>query len=306
MCLTTVDSKLSTIARTPIDEAIAPELLTSALLKTPFVNVPGTFNIRDVGAFAPLHVKPKLIFRSGVLDLTNESSRLRIRSELGICKVFDFRRADEVKEPPFQVDGIELFSCPYKDGSEAPSPPVISNFVPTNGKAFSHGYRSMYEDILEGYTTGFRKVFNALRTASPGEAVLFHCTAGKDRTGVMAALILDLMGVSAQLIGEEYALTRVGLEPVREKILPAAIKSFGGTGATGNNGAIEEVGHNAIPLDLASPGLRALLSASAAVMVDFVQHLRDKYGGAEGYLKQQLGFLDHEVREIKNNIKPAS
>lgn len=54
-------------------------------------------------------------------------------------------------------------------------------------------------------------MFLHLRDLAEGEAFLVHCTAGKDRTGVFAALVLQLMGVGYEEIAEEYALTEVGL-----------------------------------------------------------------------------------------------
>lgn len=118
----------------------------------------------------------------------------------------------------------------------------------------------------------------------------------------MAALILDLMGAPAELIGEEYALTRIGLDPFLEKLLPAALKSLGGAvGADNTHGA---AGGYAASLDMSSPGVKAFLSTSALIMVDFVDNVRKKYGGVEGYLKRVLEFTDLELAEIRAKLKP--
>lgn len=171
---------LETMSKTPINEAIAPEQLASALQKTPFVSTPGSMNMRDLGAFAPSYIKPGVIFRSGMLDFLPKDGQSFLRTELRISTIFDFRRADEIRQPRCQIDGIQLFACPYKDGTAVPAPIDLANFVPAQGQALGIGYRYMYQDILDGYSGAFRKAFDAIRTAEPGEAVLFHCT-GKSR-----------------------------------------------------------------------------------------------------------------------------
>jgi hypothetical protein len=167
---------LSLVAQTPIDEAISSEQLNVALSNHPFVALPGSLNIRDIGLFAPEYIKPNVIFRSGTLDFIPETSRSVLHSQQGISKIYDFRREDEVKQLRYQIDGIDMISCPYKDGTESPMPTIVSDFAPVEGQDFCLGYRLMYDDILDGYTTGYRKVFEALRDAKQGNAILFHCT----------------------------------------------------------------------------------------------------------------------------------
>lgn len=124
----------------------------------------------------------------------------------------------------------------------------------------------------------------------------------------MSALIFDLMGVPEELIGLDYAITRIGTEPFREKLLPAALKAFGGgekmsfsaaTAAAAAAAAAPEV------LDIdATSGLREFLSTDAEVMVDFVDRVRREYGGAEGYLTQRLGFSKEQVEQIREKLRP--
>lgn len=167
---------LSLVAQTPIDEAIPSEQLNLALSSHPFVVLPGSINIRDIGLFAPEYIKPGVIFRSGTLDFMPETSLSVLRSQHGISKIYDFRRKDEVKQLRCQIYGLDMISCPYKDDTESPKPTIVSDFAPVEGQDFCLGYRLMYDDILDGYTTGYRKVFEALRDATQGNAILFHCT----------------------------------------------------------------------------------------------------------------------------------
>ncbi|CAI6099774.1 unnamed protein product [Clonostachys chloroleuca] len=288
------NDSLSRLSAVSLDEPIPTDMLNDALSKPPFINLPGFFNVRDVGAYVPGYVKPRTIFRSGMLDLIPSSDQSSLRKELGLSKIFDFRRSDEIKGSAVQVEGLEVLHCPYMDGKETPPPFPPARFVLREDESVSQAYRDMYDLILEGYTVGYRKAFEELKTATEDNAILFHCTGGKDRTGVMAALILDLMGAPAKVIAEEYALTRIGTEPFREALLPAFVKSLAtDEGEDNSNAGIE------------TPGLRHLLSSSKEVMADFVERLRSKYGGAEGYLSQYLKFSEDEIKEIRENLEPA-
>lgn len=76
-----------------------------------------------------------------------------------------------------------------------------------------------YTDILEQGGPAFRTVFEFLRDDERNGRCLVHCTAGKDRTGVLCALVLGLCGVGDEDIGDEYALTEKGLEGWRKEIV---------------------------------------------------------------------------------------
>lgn len=119
----------------------------------------------------------------------------------------------------------------------------------------------------------------------------------------MAALILDLMGAPAEVIADEYALTRIGTEPFREKLLPAAMKGFGGI-PTDPNDIARGLRNGMVP-GLSAPGMRELLSTRAETMLHFVNHLRTVHGGAYGYAKAHLGLSEADLRKIKSRLDPG-
>ena len=81
-----------------------------------------------------------------------------------------------------------------------------------------------YRCILQaGGKTAYRSILSHILTR-PDEPLLIHCTVGKDRTGVITALILLLAGVDQEVIAEEYALTTLGMESVKEAIWDHLIK----------------------------------------------------------------------------------
>jgi protein-tyrosine phosphatase len=98
---------------------------------------------------------------------------------------------------------------------------------------------------------------------APEGGVLIHCAAGKDRTGLISALLLGLVGVPAETIAADYAMTAELLRPRDEAWLAAA--------------APEERAER--------EALLARYAPRAEVMVEVLAGLEERYGGVEGYLR---------------------
>jgi protein tyrosine/serine phosphatase len=103
--------------------------------------------------------------------------------------------------------------------------------------------------------------------------VLFHCHAGKDRTGLMADILLSLVGVPDETIVEDYVLTNDRMEVTRESFLLTV------SDATQRD-------------DIRNRWM--VFPETAHAVLD---HLRVRYGGARGYL-QQIGLSDAEINVI--------
>lgn len=168
--------RLRDLSVTAIDEVIPSDVLAPVLAAPPFIPLPGSLNLRDVGAFAAQFVKPGLVFRSGTLDFVPDEARPLLRSQLRLSNIYDLRRRDEIKTPLPDVEGIQLLSCPYMDGTEMPPVTVVADFAPKEDGKMGVGYTDMYETVLKGYKTGFEAVLRGLLTVPDGDAILFHCT----------------------------------------------------------------------------------------------------------------------------------
>jgi hypothetical protein len=72
------------------------------------------------------------------------------------------------------------------------------------------GFVHAYTDILNNAPPSYRKILLHL-AYDPSKPLIVHCTAGKDRTGVICALVLSLCGVDDEVVAHEYSLTDVGL-----------------------------------------------------------------------------------------------
>jgi len=139
----------------------------------------------------------------------------------------------------------------------------------------------LYSQILDHGGPSFGTILRHIRD-NPNEECLFHCTAGKDRTGVIAAILLKLAGVDDDAIANDYSLTRVGREPAREMIMARLSKEplF----ASNNEAALN------------------MFTCRHETMTSFLNLLQDKYGGAETYVKQYLSLSDDDIQTIRSNI----
>jgi len=107
--------------------------------------------------------------------------------------------------------------------------------------------------------------------------------AGRDRTGVVAGLLLTLAGASAETIAFDYVLSRIGIEPAREQLLAYVLK-----------------GPMAASVD--SPGFKNMSNLRASCWEAFVKAVNAEYGGFEGYVRGTLGFSDEDIAKIKANL----
>lgn len=108
--------------------------------------------------------------------------------------------------------------------------------------------------------------------------------AGKDRTGVLAALILLLVETPSEVIIHDYLLTRIGVEPFRDAMLGPFLNASGAA-------------------SLENPGLRNICSVRGGAMAAFIATLNEKFGGARGYLTGELGFSQEDVDTITDHLK---
>lgn len=140
----------------------------------------------------------------------------------------------------------------------------------------------MYIDFLESETgkRAFSQFFRILLESSPDRAVLWHCTSGKDRTGLAAMLTLSVLGVEESDIIDDYMLTNEY-----------------------NAGRIERTRQH-----LRTRGCNDALTEKATLVFDAVDrrmmenaiaYLKEKYGSVVGYIRSELNISDEEIDMLK-------
>jgi protein-tyrosine phosphatase len=164
-------------------------------------------NFRDLGRYKTatgIPLRPMMVFRSATLSHVNDDD-VRSLQHLRIRTVIDLRTTDEQ-----QFDGV----APEALG-------VTRHDIPLVGKLWIPGEPEDAAGFLaERYTEMFfdntNRIVEAIETivSEPGP-VLFHCMAGKDRTGVIAASILDLLGVDDVTILNDYGASETEMPLLR-------------------------------------------------------------------------------------------
>jgi protein-tyrosine phosphatase len=168
----------------------------------------GAFNFRDLGGYATVDgrvTRWRRLFRSDALHAITPED-LKVLNSLGVATVIDLRSRGEIEYTGRGLLGsslvnlIEVHTCNDSFLGRAPSPP-----------AFDAPLDEVYWHYL---TSDSEKFVRALRELGRLEnyPVVVSCFFGKDRTGVLAALVLECVGVGRELVIEDYALsaTRMG------------------------------------------------------------------------------------------------
>ena len=167
-------------------------------------------NLRDLGGYKTQngkHVKKGYFFRSSRL-MDFDQAELKILNSLNIKKNYDLRSKEEVKDSPDPTlkgaEYIHSSAAARADGTEvnfSPAALIAENVYSKESNdefthkvygnlPFSYAYKRMFEDIVAGNVP-----------------ILFHCSAGKDRTGIAAILILLALGVDEETAMYDYMLT---------------------------------------------------------------------------------------------------
>ncbi|KAF8076680.1 protein-tyrosine phosphatase-like protein [Lyophyllum atratum] len=268
-------------------EPLDPAYVSEVLSRPPFVTIDGVINVRDLGSYPSESspdkmTRPRFLYRSAELSSITKEGEQQLKA-LGIAKVFDLRSDTEIQKydsPQPEIDGVEIIRVPVFQ-TEDYSPEMMAKRYQLYASGKTEAFMELYSQILDHAGPSFGAIFRHIRD-NPTVGCLFHCTAGKDRTGLIAALLLKLAGVDTAAIAEDYALTRVGREPAREKIMARLSKEplF----ASNNEAALN------------------MFTCRHETMTAFLALLDDKYGGAEAYLHHYLNLPDDDVRVIRNNI----
>jgi protein-tyrosine phosphatase len=211
------------------------------------------FNFRDIGGYETIDgqcVKWGTVFRADSLARLTGSD-VDAAMDLGLRTVIDLRSTAELDRNGVFARATDVAFHHL---------PVFEEYTPASPDGSEPPPGVEYAAMA---TSGAGAVANAVRIIAEGDhAVVFHCAAGKDRTGIVAALVLSSLGVPDDSIVRDYSLSEVSLEPWL-------------TWAESNAPQAAAESASAPPW---------LLRAPAANMQAFLDILRERHGSVAGYL----------------------
>ena len=215
-----------------------------------------------------------VFFRSNELQLVDDDTHaLR---ELGIGAIYDLRDAHEVEaHPDVVVPGatwhhVEVVGIPPGAGAELPDAAAAV-------QTMLGIYRRFVTD--PACRVSFSTLLGGLAHSTTPQ--VFHCTAGKDRTGWAAALVLHAVGATSELIAADYLETNQRSAGTREKYLGLVA---------------EHLGADRVPT------FEPTMVADISYLHTAFEAAQTTYGGLDGYLRDGLGLTEEDLDALRSRL----
>lgn len=195
------------------------------------LSLAGASNFRDLGGYTARNgriVRWRQIFRSNHLGHLTDDDIAVVRG-LGVKSAFDFRGAEERQAALCLMNDVTVHSLPVEPTVVAALRAIVAGGTQLSTEHAAEVMRDSYRNYVQQNTPRFRALFaHLLEDRAP---LVIHCTAGKDRTGFACALILHTLGVSDDVIAEDYLLTNryYRRDPNNGSELPDDVKNVLGT-----------------------------------------------------------------------------
>ncbi|WP_300544340.1 tyrosine-protein phosphatase [Maricaulis sp.] len=218
------------------------------------------------------------LYRSGHLSRASDKDRDLMR-ELGIRVVADLRKPPEREaEPSVWPENVRVIASDLGDTGEPPHLAFLRKGIHT-AEAVRDYMLSAYRRIPmeEGNKQVYREGYRALASGEADSGFLVHCAAGKDRTGIFCALILDELGVDRDTVVEDYLLTNsaVDFDSIIPRIQERSREQYG----------------QAMPAEM--------MQVFLGVDGDYLHQAFETIGGVQHYVREHLGIGEDERAALR-------
>ena len=235
------------------------------------IELAGCLNFRDLGGYptaAGGAVRWRQVFRSDALHhLTGEDVR-RLRQEIRLGEVIDLRSSAELRTEgrgPLADESMRFHHYPLFDGE-----------VPKSAPSAELTLIDRYFMLAEFAKRPIAKVIETL--AATDAPAVYHCAAGKDRTGVVSAILLGVLGVPEDIILADYAATQANLDAIIERLM--ATEGY-------------QTMLSALPPDT--------LHAQPETMLAFLDRMRGSYGSMAEYALS-AGVAEEAIGKLRDRL----
>jgi protein-tyrosine phosphatase len=235
------------------------------------IDLDGCVNFRDLGGYPTVdgrRVRWRTLFRSDALHALTPDDVCRFRDELGMTDIVDLRSSYELENEgrgSLETEAIAFHHLPLFDGNTSAADREAAMHL-------SLGER--YLGLMEIAREPIARVIEKLALSKGG--AIYHCAAGKDRTGVISAVLLGALGVSNDLIVADYALSSENLDAIIDRLVN--MKGYAHT--------VED-----LPADT--------LHARPETMQTVVATIDTNYGSMAGYLCD-IGVTDETLALLRS------
>ncbi|MBC1482439.1 tyrosine-protein phosphatase [Listeria sp. FSL L7-1485] len=238
------------------------------------------FNFRDMGGYQSKngkHVRWGQLYRSANLVNINKTD-IDLIQKLHIKWICDLRSSSEVAaQPTPEIAGVLNKHIPIgtakNEQTEIPELADKTIYEPLMGES----YRVFVQSV-----DGFKEIFNEiLNDTKAGLPFVFHCTAGKDRTGVLGALLLTLLDVPEKTIFADYAITNRYQDAILEEM----------------GGIVSLFSNSTEKIDLET--FRPMAEARPAYLEIAFDEMKKQFGSVENYLEIGIGITAEEKAKLQ-------
>jgi len=241
------------------------------------VKLEGAVNFRDLGGYrtkSGKKVKMNILYRSAALNTLTQNDVEKL-TKLNLKYDFDFRGPFEVKTAPDKIPASTLrISLPA--GSETIGD---SNYMKSMSRILkSDSFLLSFYTNLTPFKDRYAPLFDSLLSNTSATPILFHCTAGKDRTGIAAALILYALGVDEQTIFDDYEATNYYRRDENTKAVLGMQKKYGLDPKTAMN----------------------MMGAKKEYIASTFETIRSQYGNIDIYLEKELGLSSYKIKKLRS------
>ncbi len=247
-------------------------------------------NLRDFGATQTKDrktVKIGLFLRSAALNRLSKKDAAALRDKYGVCTVIDLRtQTEREQKPDAAIPGVETIHIPIF--SEA----VMG--VTHEREIDRRQILSMLPDLKELYVKmvadpycidRLRQIFHLITEPRDG-AILWHCTAGKDRCGIVSALLLTLLDVPYETILTDYLATNAALKRTADRYYALVLLMTRDKKAAGQ--------------------VRDLYRADETCIRAAFDAINKQYCGTETFFHDSLGLSDARIVDFRNRVLTES
>ena len=250
-----------------------------------YIRIPGMNNTRDLGGMRTKDgrvIRPKMLYRSGRLSDLKDPDWFTQNVSL----VVDMRSSKEVGESPDpEIPGVEHLHLPIfemqAEGVTRDSESDRRMRAPDPETALERMASVYARFVSDDFCLSQYRRFIRLLFQPREKAILWHCTAGKDRTGTGALFIQELLGVGREDIMADYLITN--------EYLKEEVRQLADSMAERAGGMTEEE----------KKGMFAFLGAHEKYPLTVYAQAQARYGSFDGFLREGLGVSDAEREELR-------